>query len=346
MRAPAGSHPELIIRLDLLRRNASVLTQALAAQGIKMRGVVKACHGDVRVASAFLQGGVDGLADSRADNLHRLRVAFPSVELAMLRPAPRKELAAVMRDADLLLAGSMHLLKDLAALATTAEITLRVIIMLETGGEREGMSFSHAREAMRWTRQVESLELAGLGTHTPCRGAPPSTTFVLNLLELAEEERGCFQVEQPVISAGNSSMLLAALAGELPAGVELRVGEAVLLGRETTRGEELEGLSGEAFTFLAEVVEAKEVRGENGRYEPRSLVAAGRSDLGAGSLIPREPGMWVVEYFGDLTLLAGEGPSGSPRRGETLAFSLDYQGVLGAMAGPYVSRGYRERDAV
>lgn len=346
MRAPAGPSPELIIRLDTLRHNAGVLSRALAAKGIEMRGVVKACHGDVRVASAFLQGGANGLADSRADNLRRLRAAFPSVELAMLRPAPRKELAAVMRDADLLLTGSMHLLEDLAALATTAEITLRVIIMLETGEEREGMSISLAREAMRWTRQVESLELVGLGTHTACRGAPPSSTSVLHLLELAEEEKRCFQVEQPIISAGNSSMLLAALAGELPAGVELRIGEAVLLGRETARGEELEGLSSEAFTFLAEVVETKEGRGEDGRCEPRSLVAAGRSDLGAGSLIPRVPGMRVVEYFGDLTLLAGEGPSGSPRRGETLAFSLDYQGVLGAMAGPYVSRGYRERGAV
>jgi predicted amino acid racemase len=208
------------------------------------------------------------------------------------------------------------------------------------------MSFSLAREAMRWTGRAERLELVGLGTYTACRSAAPSPASVLKLLELAEEEQGCFQVERPVISAGNSSMLLAALAGELPAGVELRIGEAVLLGRETTRGEELGGLSGEAFTLLAEVVETKEERGENGRREPRSLVATGRSDLGAGSLIPRVPGLRVVEYFGDLTLLAGEGSSGSPRRGDTLAFSLDYQGVSGAMAGPYVSRDYQEGDPV
>jgi predicted amino acid racemase len=346
MLAPAGSHPELIIRLDTLRRNAGVLTHALAEKGIVMRGVVKACQGDMRIASAFLQGGANGLADSRADNLSRLRAAFPSVELAMLRPAPQRELAAAIWDVDLFLTGNMPLLEDLAALATTAESTLRVIIMLETGGEREGMSFSLAREAMHWTRQVASLELVGLGTHTTCRGISPPPSIVQHLLDLAEEEKGCFQTEEPVISAGNSSMLLAALAGELPAGVELRIGEAVLLGRETTRGEELEGLSGEAFTLLAEVVETKEERGEDGHYEPRSLVATGRSDLGAGSLIPRVPGLRVVEYFGDLTLLAGEGPSGSLRRGETLAFSLDYQGVLGAMAGPYVSREYRESDAV
>ncbi len=57
MRSPSGSHPELVIRLDLLRGNAGALTRALAERGIGMRGVTKACHGDVRVASAMLEGG-------------------------------------------------------------------------------------------------------------------------------------------------------------------------------------------------------------------------------------------------------------------------------------------------
>ncbi len=186
----------------------------------------------------------------------------------------------------------------------------------------------------------------GLGTHTACRGEPPSPAPAELLKELAEKHRELFPVEEPLISAGNSAMLLEALGGKLPAGVELRVGEALLLGRETTRGEKLPDLRDDAFTLLAEVVESKEARGGGGRMETRLLVAAGRSDLGAGSLVPREPGLRVLEYFGDLTLLAGEGGTSGPGRGDTLAFSLDYQGVLGAMAGPCVNRDYRDTGAV
>lgn len=346
MRLPSGSYPELVIRLDLLRRNAGTLACALAGRGIALRGVTKACHGDERVASAMLEGGAAGLADSRAGDLLRLREALPGTELAMLLPAAGSELAAASGAADLFLAGSEAMLEDLAGLGEASGTSPRVVLMVETGGGREGMPLDQAPAVMRRAARRGAVELVGLGTHTACRGGPPPPSCVELLRELADCHRDLFAAEGPLISAGNSALLPAALGGELPAGVELRIGEALLLGRETTRGERLPDLRDDAFTLLAEVVESKEARGDGGRMETRLLVAVGRSDLGAGSITPRGPGLRVLEYFGDLTLLAGERDCPRPERGEALAFSLDYQGVLGAMSGTHVNRDYQDGGAV
>ena len=346
MRVPGGSFPELIIRLDLLRHNAGALTRALKKKSIDTWGVTKACFGDAHVASAMLDGGVSLLADSRSESLRRLRAAYPMARLAMLRPAVGVELAGAWRDADLFLASSEEALADLAGLARAGGRAAPVVLMLETGGGREGIFQEHARDAMRRVAENGFIQLVGLGTHTCCRGTAPSPASIEWLLELAGKEKGCFKVDEPIISAGNSAMLLPALGGELPGGINLRIGEALLLGRETTHGEKLEGLRDDVFTLSAEVVESRDQRGGDGRTERRILVAMGRSDLGAGSAFPREESLRVLEYFGDLTLLAGEGPSGGPRRGEAVAFSLDYLGVLGAMAGPFVSREYRDDGLV
>ena len=68
-----------------------------------------------------------------------------------------------------------------------------------------------------------------------------------------------FNIKLELISGGNSSSYYLLPQDKLPAGINnLRMGEILVLGRETAYGELIEGMSDDAFTFEAEIIELKE----------------------------------------------------------------------------------------
>ena len=64
--------PQVTIHLDTIEHNARVVERCRAA-GIKVFGVTKGTCGMPQVARAMLRGGVVGLAESRFENIRRLR---------------------------------------------------------------------------------------------------------------------------------------------------------------------------------------------------------------------------------------------------------------------------------
>ncbi len=342
MPAHQGPYPRLIIDLDLLESNSRTLSRALASRGISVRGVTKGCLGDIHIARSILAGGVKTLADSRLTSLQRLRGAFPGLELTMLRPATDEEIPELVELVDLFLVGDLDYLEELARAVRKRDLKKRVILMMETGGEREGIPLEIGEWAIERASEQSGIELVGLGTHTSCAGERLGLDSPRQLISLAEKKKDLLGGEGVIISAGNSALLKAALLGDLPSGVnELRVGEGILLGRETTRGERLDGCSQGTFTLEAEIVETKEVKERENRWEKRILVAMGRLDIGAGNATPLNEGLEVLEYYSDLCALRSINPVDEGRRGQRISFSLDYFALLGAMHSPYVRKIYR-----
>lgn len=61
--------PRLDINLDKIHHNASVLVKRLAERNITVTGVTKATLGSPEVANAMLRAGINGLGDSRIENI-------------------------------------------------------------------------------------------------------------------------------------------------------------------------------------------------------------------------------------------------------------------------------------
>jgi predicted amino acid racemase len=313
----------------------------MAEEEITVRGVIKGCCGDAHVARAMLEGGVSGLADSRLDNLRRLREVFPQVELTMLRPAMGWELPELVELVDTFLVSSREALVGLAEAAGKRGLQRRVILMVETGGEREGIPREEFAACAGLCRELEGVELVGVGTHTSCKGENPSLRNTYWLVQLALENRALFPGGFPIISAGNSALWERAVSGDLPREVnELRIGEAILLGRETTKGEAVEGCRQGTFLLQGEIVEVKGLRGEGGKKEEGLLVSLGRLDIGGGNLHPLDRGLEVKEYYSDLCMVRNKEGEGRYRKGGMLLFSPDYLALVGAMNSPHVRKTY------
>ena len=67
--------PWLSIDLDKIEHNSRTLVNFCTQRGIALTGVTKATCGNPEVAKAMLRGGVHSIADSRLENIRRLKAA-------------------------------------------------------------------------------------------------------------------------------------------------------------------------------------------------------------------------------------------------------------------------------
>ena len=77
-------YPRLEISLDKIKHNTQILVGMCRGSGISVIGVTKAFCGCEVIARAMVAGGVDGLADSRIENLKRLcHIKLPKLLLSV-----------------------------------------------------------------------------------------------------------------------------------------------------------------------------------------------------------------------------------------------------------------------
>ena len=150
----------------------------------------------------------------------------------------------------------------LSAAAEKAGKIHRVVLMIDLGDLREGIFFENREAVFAAAEQVEAdpwLELLGAAFNLTCYGSVlPSVENLSVFLGLVREMEERIGRRLSFVSGGNSSSLPLLLSGEMPGGVtNLRLGEAVALGRETAYGQALEGLFQDAVCLEAELVEVQ-----------------------------------------------------------------------------------------
>ncbi|TIW30185.1 MAG: alanine racemase, partial [Mesorhizobium sp.] len=79
------SGPQVAIDLGCIERNARTVVDRCALSGIKVFGVTKGTCGMPQVARAMLRGGVAGIAESRFENIRRLRDSGINAPIMLLR---------------------------------------------------------------------------------------------------------------------------------------------------------------------------------------------------------------------------------------------------------------------
>ena len=112
---------------------------------------------------------------------------------------------------------------------------------------------SHAASPCRTSR------FAGIGTNLACRnGVVPDDRNMGELSDLAASIEAQFGIALGVVSGGNSSNLDWLRSTENVGRIDnLRLGEALLLGRDPLHRVPIAGLHHDAATIFAEVIESK-----------------------------------------------------------------------------------------
>lgn len=352
----------LTVRLDVIERNTQAIYSRLSKLGIAVAGVTKATGGDPRVAAAMRAGGAKQIADSRLSNLRRLlpgrrrpRRHPADPELWLLRsPLPDEaDLAVALSDVSLV--SETATINALAVAAERASVTHQVILMVELGDLREGLVPDQVARVAKKIRAKRHLVLAGVGGSLTCFGAiAPDAKNLAVLAEVAEEVEHAGGHELTWISGGATSSLRAAFAHTLPERINhLRIGEGILLGKDSIDRSDLEGTRQDAFEVTAPVIElaskpsapwgkvCQDSWGHTPAFKDRGLraracVAIGRQEFGGGTLEAVDAGVEVLGASADILVCDVEGAHAKLKVGSELRFRLDYGALTALATSPFV----------
>jgi predicted amino acid racemase len=338
------------VECQKIQENAEAIVALCASQGIDVVGVTKACCGQPEVARAMLVGGVKMLADSQLSHVRRLREGGLDSDLMLLRLPRISEADEVVTLTQLSLNSEVDTVRALSRAAGTRGVGHRVILMVETGDRREGIMPEQAAEAARTILTLPNVELVGLGTNLACIGGVlPTRKNARLFVDVVEDLEETLGIRLPVLSGGHTSNLDLLTRDEMPARInQLRVGEGILLGVNSTTNNAIPAPHQDAFTVFAEVVElqtkpslpkgeiAVDAFGRKPEWEDlgprrRAILALGEQYVRVAGLRPKRPGTWIVGASSDHTVLDVTEADPPVELGDELAFDPNYSAVATAM---------------
>ena len=285
--------------------------------------------------------GIDIIGDSRLDNLKKLKERFgPNQKLLLLRTPMISEIEEMVGFCYASMNTQKKTVSEISKVCLSRNITHNIIIMVETDDRREGLL---AREVLPFAEYVidncPGVNIWGIGTNARCISKrKPSAASVGILLKLKAQIEKDFSIQIPIVSGGNSSVISLVENGQMPAGInQVRIGEAILLGHETSGYRPIEGASTDAFTLDAEIIEVKQKNGKSYKI----IAGLGLQDAGFKNLQLLNGGLKFADQSSDHTVLLA-GNDLKFEVGDIISFQPNYFGLLSCMTSPFVRKLYKE----
>jgi predicted amino acid racemase len=344
------------IDLDKLGNNVEVLLNLYRSKKISIMGVTKGVCGIPEIAQVLVNNGIRILADSKIANLKKMREAKIKAEFVLLRTPSLREVNQVIKYADISINTEIAVIKSLSSAAMSYNIQHKIILMVDMGDLREGILPADLDGFIHEVLQLPGITIVGIGANFACLGGVKPTEEKMNSLSLLathiEEE---FLLPLTYVSGGNSANYNWFMASENVGTINnLRIGESIILGRETLDRKRIPNLYTNAFTFVAEVIESKIKasfpEGETGQNAfgvstqfrdrgqiRRVILGVGRQDVLVSGLTPRLD-IEILGSSSDHTVIDAKGTD--LKVGDEVAFDLNYGALLSVMSSPFVAKKY------
>ncbi|MDO8848909.1 MAG: alanine/ornithine racemase family PLP-dependent enzyme [Coriobacteriia bacterium] len=344
------------VTVDLAKvtENTRRVVDALGGRGVY--GVTKVTCGSPEVARAMLAGGAAGIADSRLENVARMREAGVIAEFWSLRAPGLARAEEAVRLIDVSLESEIETVRALDAAARALGKRHRIVAMVDLGDLREGMMPADLPAFLDVAEGLPNIEVHGIGTSLTCYGAivPDAENLgeLVTLTRTAEAQLG----RRLHVSGGMSSSLDALVDGILPERIDsLRIGESILLGVSTVTREPILGLHTDAIILSAPVIEclrkpsvprgtsAQDAFGQRPVFldqgeRLRAILAMGRQDVVPEGIVPVDRRVRVLGASSDHLVLDVEDLPAPLRLGDAIAFVPNYAATLAAFTSPYVEK--------
>ncbi len=347
--------PRIEIALSKIRDNARMLSELYGQKGISLMGVSKAVLGEPSIAEAMIQGGVKFIADSRIENIQKMKNAGISTQFVLLR-TPLSQAEAVVKSVDISLNTEIETLQELSYYAKAHNKNHQVIIMVELGDLREGVLTGDLSQFIRKTLTLSHIEVVGIGCNLACYGGiKPDERNMYELSKLVDAIEKEFKIKLEIISGGNSANYEWYKSTPDVSNINnLRLGESILLGCETVSRNAIPGLHTRAFQLFAEVIESKKKPslpfGEicqdafgnvpsfaDRGIRRRAIIALGRQDVLVSGLKSNHK-LEILGSSSDHIII--DSKNHNLQVGDEVNFNLNYGGLLAAMTSPFIRKQF------
>lgn len=347
--------PRIEIDTNKVRHNTEVLVGLCSKHDIDIAGVTKVFCAIPKVANAMIEGGVKYLADSRIENLIKLEGL--NIPKLLLRLPMISQAHEVVKYADISLNSELSTIEKLSQEAIMLDKVHEIILMVDLGDLREGVWIDDVKAIVKEILKLEGIKLKGIGTNLTCYGGVlPNKKNLGQLVQIANEINNEFNTKLDIISGGNSSSLYIIEKNEVPEEINnLRLGESIVLGRETAYGKPIDNTYQDAFKLVAEIIELKEkpsmpigeigmdAFGNKPTFEDkgnrkRVILAVGRQDVNPDNLIPINKKIEIIGASSDHLIVDITDSETEYRVGDEIKFNLEYGALLQLTTSEYIHR--------
>jgi ornithine racemase len=348
-------YPRIDINIKKLKYNVNQVQKLCRSKGIGFWAVTKGFCALPEVARALVEAGADGLADSRLDNLKKLK-DIPCKKI-LLRLPMQCELDSVVEYADYSFNSDLSSLTLLGQAALKRGKTHNVIIMIDMGDLREGLWPSEVDSFVGRALDIRGIEIKGFGVNLTCFGGVlPEEDNLGKFARISHEMEVKYNLDIEIISGGNSSSFYLLNEGRLPVGINnLRFGEVILFGSEAAFGQLIDGLHNDSFILKAQIVEirkkpsipigniGKDAFGNVPVFEDkgvvkRAIVAMGKQDIDLQTIHPIDESIEIIGASSDHTILNLSNCSKDYKVGDVVEFYIHYVSLLKASTSNYVNK--------
>lgn len=349
----------LEIDLDKIRYNTAQVKRICGRQGIKVLGVTKGFSAIPQIVAAMVAGGVDGLADARMENIIELRNCGFDEEITLLRIPRLSNVENVVQYTNVSVNSELAVIKALAQAAEKLHCQHQIVLMIDVGDLREGVMVENVLAMARQILRLQGVRLIGIGTNMGCFGGVlPSMKNLGLLVELGTSIERQLGLQLEIISGGGTSTLSLVETNTVPAGVnQLRIGEGILLGTDSTNNRKIPWLCDDAFLLRAEVIEFKAKPsvpiGDIGRdafgnipqfedegIRKRAILALGKQDVNIEGITPLDENLKILGASSDHLIVDATDATEKIQVGDAICFRLNYSGILSASQSRYIGKKF------
>lgn len=349
--------PRLEIYPQRIKENARQIVNLCHDHQIQVAAVTKVVAAHPAVVGVLEESGVDFLADSRLENLQRIKQMGSRLPLMLLRIPAMTQAARVVQLADISLNSSVETIQQLSKAATTQNCLHKTILMVDLGDLREGIWPDRVIDVLKQIKDLPSIEVIGLGSNLMCYGGIiPTAQKMQTLIDLREYCRQATGLPLEILNGGNSANLPLLASGHMPPEInQLRIGETIMLGCSVIDRSPWPETRQDTFRVVAEVVELQRKPslpiGEQGQdafgsvpsfvdrgNHLRAICNIGRQDVVIDNLQPEDSGIIILGGSSDHLILDVEEASPGLRIGDEVAFFPGYAALLAATTSRYVHK--------
>lgn len=317
-----------------------------------MMVVTKVFCADEKLIEIINQTKVSYIADSRILNLANINTQKKKV---LLRLPSMGEADAVITHTDVSLNSEIKTIQALNEQAKRQHKIHEIILMIDLGDLREGIYFEDFNmDMINEIIDLTHIKLIGIGTNLTCYGGViPSTLIYENLIKIKHKllEAG---IHIGMVSGGNSSSLDLLEKGLIDNEINnFRIGEAIVLGRETAYGNHFKDLHEDCFILEASIIEhqykysypqgelGRNAFGEKVRFHDvgkhhRYILDIGKQDIDISGIIFDES----IEPLGISSDHLIFTSTKQYEVGDKLYLKLNYGGILSLMTSKYIGKIY------
>lgn len=322
-------------------------------------GVTKVVSADPEIAKALTSAGINYIADSRIENIKKMKEAGVKAKFVLIRTPFKSKLEQVIQYADISFNTELSIIQQLSKIAVSLNRVHEIVLMLEMGDLREGILESNIEQIFKSILLLKGIKIKGIGTNLSCYGGvTPTAENMKRLSDIAIFLENKFNITLDLVSGGNSANFEWFFENKNLGRINnIRLGEAIFIGNESLHSTPIKELSQNAFTLVAEVIESNRKESipdgilgtnafgqtpiftDNGEIA-RVIMGIGRQEVAVEGLTPVE-NIQIIGSSSDHMIL--DVADLDIAVGDNIRFNVNYEALLSLMGSPCIKRVIKNR---